>query len=52
MTGGGPRITRWALALQPFSFTVLHRKGSDHLNADALSRLPLKEEVPQPSAPT
>ena len=31
-------LTRWALALQPFSFEVLHRPGPDHANADAFSR--------------
>ena len=32
------RVTRWFLALQPFSFTVTHRSGAAHGNADALSR--------------
>jgi len=44
MTGGGPRVTRWALALQPFSYTIHHRNGKDHLNADALSRMPVEED--------
>jgi len=34
-----PRICRWALALQEFTFDVKHRPGSKHRNADALSRL-------------
>ena len=33
------RLTRWSLALQPYAFTVEHRKGSENGNADALSRL-------------
>ena len=33
-------LIRWSLSLQPFNFTVNHRKGSDNANADALSRLP------------
>ena len=32
------RLTRWSLALQPFSFTVEHRAGTANGNADALSR--------------
>ena len=32
------RVARWALQLQPFSFKVQHRAGSDHGNADGLSR--------------
>ena len=32
------RLMRWALALQPFSYTVVYRPGSQNANADALSR--------------
>ena len=32
------RVTRWFLSLQPFSFSVIHRSGTAHGNADALSR--------------
>ena len=32
------RITRWFLSLQPFNFSVIHRPGRHHGNADALSR--------------
>ncbi|XP_041102688.1 uncharacterized protein LOC121313985 [Polyodon spathula] len=32
------RITRWSLALQPFNFTVKHRSGKEHQNADFFSR--------------
>ncbi|KAF8784480.1 Retrovirus-related Pol polyprotein like [Argiope bruennichi] len=34
------RILRWSLALQPYNFTITHRKGTQHKNADALSRIP------------
>ena len=33
------RLTRWSLALQPYTFTVTHRKGCENANADALSRI-------------
>ncbi|XP_063070441.1 uncharacterized protein LOC134461440 [Engraulis encrasicolus] len=32
------RITRWFLSLQAFNFSVVHRAGRSHGNADALSR--------------
>ena len=38
MTGGGARVTRWALSLQPFTYQVVHRQGARHQDADGLSR--------------
>ena len=38
MKNGGPRLTRWALALQPFPLTVVHHPGAANLNADDLLR--------------
>jgi len=35
------RTARWVMQLQEFSPRIVYRKGSDHTNADALSRLPL-----------
>ena len=35
-----PKLARWGLFLSEFTFTVEHRKGTQHINADALSRLP------------
>ena len=35
------RLTRWSLALQPYSFTIKHRSGKTNGNADALSRAPV-----------
>ena len=32
------RLARWALALQPYTFTLRYRAGHLNLNADALSR--------------
>ncbi|GFQ71131.1 retrovirus-related Pol polyprotein from transposon 17.6 [Trichonephila clavata] len=34
-----PRLQRWALSLQPFSFEIRHKPGKLHGNADGLSRL-------------
>lgn len=37
MRESSPRLTRWYLALQPYSFVVSHRKGGAHINADYFS---------------
>ena len=31
------RLARWALALQPYQFTIVHRAGTANANADGLS---------------
>ena len=33
------RLTKLSLALQPFTFTIEHKKSKDHTNADAISRI-------------
>ncbi|GFX67762.1 retrovirus-related Pol polyprotein from transposon 17.6 [Trichonephila clavipes] len=33
-----PRLMRWALALQPYNFRIVHRSGKSHKKADSLSR--------------
>lgn len=38
MKDSGGRLTRWALKLQPFSYSVLHRPGRTNGNADGMSR--------------
>ena len=35
------RLARWALKLQHYDFTIVHRAGAIHQNADGLSRLPI-----------
>ena len=32
------RLTRWSLALQPYDFDIVYRKGTANGNADGLSR--------------
>ena len=32
------RLARWALGMQPYRYTVVHKPGREHLNADGLSR--------------
>ena len=45
------RIQRWALTLAMYDYHLIHKKGSEHANADAFSRLPLPvtlDTTPQP----
>lgn len=37
-TPPNPRLARWKLALERYSFTIAYKRGVDHCNADALSR--------------
>ena len=39
------RLARWSLCLQYFEFEIIHRKGSNHNNVDALSRPVLSVEL-------
>ncbi|CAJ0956878.1 unnamed protein product [Ranitomeya imitator] len=38
MCGTNGRLLRWSLALQQFDFTIEHKMGKEHGNADGLSR--------------
>ena len=44
MHNSNHRLTRWALSLQPYSFTVVHRAGVSNGNADGLSRQAWEED--------
>ena len=46
------RIKRWALMLAAYEYTIQYRKGTENANADALSRLPLTEDVKVPTIST
>ena len=39
------RLTRWSLMLQDFTFDILYSKGSEHHDADYVSRGPFPEET-------
>ena len=45
-------IRRWSLFMSSYEYSIYFRKTQEHVNADALSRLPLREEpavVPVPA---
>ena len=44
MKNSNPRLTRWSLAIQPFSFVVKHKSELLNSNADGLSRQAWDEE--------
>jgi len=44
------KLHRWAMELQEYNYTVIHRAGKAHMNADPLSRAPLADDNPALSA--
>uniref|UniRef100_A0A803KCS2 Gypsy retrotransposon integrase-like protein 1 n=1 Tax=Xenopus tropicalis TaxID=8364 RepID=A0A803KCS2_XENTR len=38
VSGDNGKLLRWSLLLQQYNFTIQHRKGKEHHNADGLSR--------------
>ena len=44
------QVARWLESLAEYDFTVQHRSGKQHVNADSLSRLPCKQCGWTPSA--
>jgi len=39
------QYARWAMIMSEYEFTIVHRKGSSHINADTLSRMPRDSDV-------
>lgn len=46
------RRERWSIEISAYDFTVQYRKGVSNGNADALSRLPIKDKIDEDSAKT
>lgn len=44
---GSPRVQRWAVTLSAYEYNIVYKPGKPHANADALSRLPVPETVPE-----
>ncbi|XP_033993597.1 uncharacterized protein K02A2.6-like [Trematomus bernacchii] len=42
---GYPRVQRWAVHLSAYEYHIVYKPGKNNANADALSRLPLSEDV-------
>ena len=45
------RVQRWALTLAAYEYSIVHKAGTAHANADALSRLPLPETLSRTPEP-
>jgi hypothetical protein len=39
------RLVRWALILLEFDFEIRYRRGEANVNAEALSRLPIRAKM-------
>ena len=46
------RIAKWTIRMQDLDFSATHRKGTQHCNADGLSRNPLTSTAPYGERPT
>ena len=46
------QIARWIEQLQEYNFTILHRAGQKHGNADAMSRIPCQQCGREDTEPT
>jgi hypothetical protein len=39
------QYARWAMIMADYEFTIIHRKGAEHNNADVLSRMPRADDT-------
>ena len=46
------RLLRWSLAMQDYNWSIKHREGKRHADADGLSRNPLESTDPYGTGPT
>lgn len=46
------RLARWPLRLQPFSYTIIHKKGKEHVVPDFISRSVKDTELKDPKIDT
>ncbi|XP_064475741.1 uncharacterized protein K02A2.6-like [Ornithodoros turicata] len=46
-----PRMIRWCIKLSAYDYELVYRKGSQHQNADCMSRLPLQAKTDEPHLP-
>ena len=45
------RVQRWAITLSAYTYTIQFKSGKENANADAMSRLPLPDAVPEVPVP-
>ena len=50
-TQASARIQRWTLTLSSYEYSIIFRSSEENANADAMSRLPVKECVPDAPNP-
>lgn len=44
---GSPRVQRWTVTLSAYEYNIVYKARKHHANADALTRLPVPDTVPE-----